>query len=122
MQLLILRHAHAEPAAAALGTGIEVDAALDGGLATDALLAWLASIDAETAMIVGHEPGLSRLIAAALCHRPGAGVRLKKAGACRIDFPGPAAAGAGELQWLLTPSQLERMGDGCGLPAPASRV
>jgi phosphohistidine phosphatase len=58
--------------------------------------------------VVGHQPGLGRLLAACLPAQVRGGVNpeafeLKKMGAALISFPKAARAGAGALQWLVPP-------------------
>ncbi len=61
----------------------------------------------ESALLVGHEPGLSRL-ASGLLARTGVDLplELKKGGLCRIDFDGDPLPGAGRLVFLLPPRVL----------------
>lgn len=57
--------------------------------------------------IVGHEPHLSNLISWYLFGESGAGIELKKGGACLLEIPGERSGRAkGRLCWLMTPSQL----------------
>ena len=65
---------------------------------------------AQSVLLVGHEPGLSRL-ASALISRPGVDLsfELKKGGLCSIDFDGEAQLGAGRLVFLLPPRVLRRL-------------
>jgi phosphohistidine phosphatase len=60
--------------------------------------------------VVGHEPGLSRLITALVCGDEGDGFVLKKGGAALLRFTDQIALGEGSLQWLLTPKQLRLLG------------
>jgi len=62
--------------------------------------------------IVGHEPGLGKLLAALCCGKEGAAMPIKKGGVALLRFAGPIATGRGELQWLLTPKQLRLLGKG----------
>ncbi len=57
--------------------------------------------------IVGHEPHLSTLVTWLLTGKAESRVRLKKAGACGIEFEGAPRRDSGKLSWLLTPRQLE---------------
>ena len=74
------------------------------GAAPEALLAALARAPEKCLAVVGHQPGLGRLIGACLPGRahPGA-FELKKMGAALLHFPGAARAGGGTLLWLLPP-------------------
>ena len=64
----------------------------------------------DTVALVGHEPGLGKLIALLLCGDKQATIPLKKGGAALLDFPGRPAIGEGTLVWLLRPGQLRRLG------------
>ncbi len=60
-------------------------------------------------LLVGHEPGLSGLVARALCDGCTASMELKKAGAALVRFAQRPAPGRGELVWLLPPRVLRRL-------------
>ena len=82
-------------------------AALAPGNSPDALLASLKRLTETRIAVVGHEPDLSRLLAAALQGKAAAkGFRLKKMGAALVTFDGAARAGQGRLDWLLPPKAL----------------
>lgn len=56
---------------------------------------------------VGHEPGLSRLMAACVPGQPAeAAFEMKKMGVALLAFPGVARVGRGRLVWLLAPKVL----------------
>ena len=77
----------------------------------DALLPWLRGRgDREVVAVVGHEPHLGRLVAWLLTGQTEMSVVLKKGGACRVDFASRPACGEGELRWLMTSAQLQRIG------------
>jgi phosphohistidine phosphatase len=61
--------------------------------------------------LVGHEPHLTLLLAAAIA---GSGSRaqlaLKKGGAACLDFEGAVRPGRGTLAWLLAPKALRALG------------
>jgi phosphohistidine phosphatase len=59
---------------------------------------------------VGHEPHLSGLVTWLVSGLAESRVAMKKGGACLIEFEGQAGAGAGVLQWLVTPGQLRELG------------
>ena len=65
----------------------------------------------KTIAIVGHEPGLSMLIATLLCGSDDGAIELKKGGVARLRFTGEIAPGEGTLQWLLKPKQLRLLGN-----------
>lgn len=85
------------------------------------LLLWLAEWEEQVTLLVGHSPDLSRF--ASLLVSPVEEVRLqfKRAGVCRIDFPGAPAFGEGALCWLLPPSLLRRLGDKGGFSERGKR-
>jgi phosphohistidine phosphatase len=60
--------------------------------------------------IVGHEPGLSRLIAALIGCGVDGTIALKKGGVALLHFEHHIAPGRGILRWLLTPKQLRLLG------------
>ena len=85
-------------------------AELAPGHTPDQVLARVRTEKAEVLALVGHEPGLSELIAASLA---GAGARLqcelKKGGAACLEFPSTARAGQARLAWLVTPKALRAL-------------
>lgn len=86
-----------------------VTPALVPGATPRRVLEALAPFDPDdTILLVGHEPDLGRLAATWTI---GTGsLPLRKAGACAIDFEAKPATGAGELQWLIAPRVLRRLG------------
>lgn len=60
----------------------------------------------ETVAIVGHEPGLSRVVSWLLAGSERSFVEIKKGAAVLLAFPDAVDAAAATLQWALTPSQL----------------
>ena len=77
-----------------------------------ALLTWLRQhATVNVVAIVGHEPNLGRVVTWLMAGVNASRVALTKGGTCLLEFTGSAAAGNGTLQWLLTPSQLRRIGD-----------
>ena len=80
-----------------------------GGRPADAL-AWLKRRGPDTSVaLVGHEPDLGRLIGVLVTGRPDAPFSLKKGGAALIEFDGKAAAGAGDVVWVLTPAVMKKL-------------
>jgi phosphohistidine phosphatase len=68
----------------------------------------LATRKEKIVAVVGHQPGLGRLLAACLPAQVRRGVNpeafeLKKMGAALVSFPKAARAGVGALQWLAPP-------------------
>jgi phosphohistidine phosphatase len=79
-------------------------AELAPGTAPEALLATLRRLQERCVAVVGHEPGLGRLLAASLPGNARAqAFVLKKMGAALVEFPGAARAGEARLLWLLPP-------------------
>ena len=66
--------------------------------------------EGETVALVGHEPGLGRLLSLAVAGRAGDGTPMRKGGVARIDFDATPKPGAGRLVWMLTPKLLRRIG------------
>ncbi len=65
----------------------------------------------EHVAIVGHEPGLSGLVALLTTGAAdGLAVDLKKGGVAAIDVDGVPGPRRGTLRWLVTPRQLRRLG------------
>lgn len=84
--------------------------ALEPGAAAEALLAWLRRQPRGACVaVVGHEPGLSRLVALLLSGKASAFVELRKGGACLLAVPKPPRPGRAKLRWLLTAGQLRRV-------------
>lgn len=82
-------------------------AALSPETSAETLLGTLPAQPDELIALVGHQPGLGRLIALVL---PGAGrpqaIELKKCGVVLLSFDGIARAGRARLRWLLAPGVL----------------
>ena len=77
------------------------------GASPQQLLALLARTPGQRLAIIGHQPDLSRVIAACLPGSPaGAAFELRKMSVALISFRGPPRAGQGELRWLLPPKVL----------------
>lgn len=65
----------------------------------------------EQVMIVGHEPGLSGLVALLLAGSPdGFTLALKKGGLVALELAGAPPRAEAQLRYLLTPRQLRRLG------------
>lgn len=99
----------AEPVAAALGLGLEIDERLAGGLDAGLLAALLdAGGERRRPCLVGHDPDLSLLLGS-LVGSPA--LALRKGAIARVDLPGGVVrAGTGILRWLLVPELLARPG------------
>jgi phosphohistidine phosphatase len=69
-------------------------------------LALLARSGAGCVAAVGHEPGLSELLAACLSSGAGGAFRFRKMGVARVSFGGAVRAGRARLVWFLPPRVL----------------
>ncbi len=91
-------------------------AELEPGAEPEAFLRWLRRQKAATVAAVGHEPGLSLLLARLLTGTDRRLFTFRKGGACLLELPGGrravgAKAGTGTLLWALTPSQLRGLAE-----------
>jgi phosphohistidine phosphatase len=77
-------------------------AELAPGASPEALLAVLKRMPDPRIAVVGHEPGLGRLVAASLPGSPAPeAFRFKKMGAALLTFDGTARSRGARLTWLL---------------------
>jgi phosphohistidine phosphatase len=77
-------------------------AALAPGTAPETLLAALRRMPDARIALVGHEPGLGRLMALSLPGSTGAAAfHFRKMGAALLTFQGAARAGGARLDWLV---------------------
>ena len=68
--------------------------------------------DRARVAVVGHEPGLSELLALLLSGRTdGIGIELKKGGVALVRCERGVRAGGGELLWLLPPRVVSAVED-----------
>jgi len=85
-------------------------AALAPGHAPAEVLTALREQAVATLALVGHEPGLSELLAVSVA---GTGARfeceLKKGGVACLAFSSPVRAGRARLEWLITPKVLRAL-------------
>lgn len=87
-----------------LGTTVREDARLGGELGLGTLEAILRDEgDPERAVVVGHDPDFSELVAV-LCGA--ARVPMRKGALARIDLERPLEPGGGTLRWLVPPDLL----------------
>ena len=85
--------------------------ALSPGSDPSALVDWLEEdASAGVVAIVGHEPHLGILVTWLMIASLDSRVEMGKGGAALLDFSSRAEAGTGRLEWLLTGSQLGRIG------------
>lgn len=86
-------------------------AELSPGRSPAAVLALLRRMSQTRIAVIGHEPGLGRLLAALLAGAPGApGFRFRKMGAALVSFEGAAREGRGRLEWFVPPKILRSAG------------
>ena len=85
--------------------------ALSPGSDLDAIAGWLREHQsAEVVAVVGHEPDLGTLVTWLMTGAGNSRVAFTKGGAALLDFPSRVASGGATLDWLLTRSQLRRLG------------
>lgn len=65
---------------------------------------------ASAVALVGHEPGLSRLISVLISGKPDLAIVMKKGGVCRLAAESPSYGSCAALEWLMAPAQLRRIG------------
>lgn len=94
----------ADPIARALGMEVRLDDRLAGGLTADVLERLLADVgDPGIAMLVGHDPDFSELVA----DLSGAStLTMRKGALARLDADRPLRSGAAILRWLIPPDAL----------------
>jgi phosphohistidine phosphatase len=80
------------------------------GASPEGLLALLARSHDSRIAVVGHQPGLGRLLAACLPGGVEAAFEFRKMGVALLCFQGAARAGRGQLIWLLPPRILRAAG------------
>ena len=98
----------AEIIAEAYGLGDpEISDSLVPGAPLEEFTQWCSALgDKKVIAVVGHEPHLSRLVTWLLAGRSESRIRLKKAGACLLEFESQPERDSGILNWLVTPRQL----------------
>lgn len=90
--------------------GAEVTTSLMPGARPEEFENWCdADGEGKVVAIVGHEPHLSSLVTWLLRGRDESRLRLKKGGACLLEFESQPHRDSGTLNWLLTPRQLKKM-------------
>lgn len=76
-----------------------------------AVLTWLQmQADDSIACVVGHEPYLGNMVGWMLAMPGSDFVRLKKGGACLLEWPSHVTAGEAQLVWLLPAAVLRKLG------------
>ena len=85
--------------------------ALSPGSDPSDLVAWLGKhASAGVVAIVGHEPHLGMLVTWFMTEARESRVEMSKGGAALLEFSSGVTTRNGTLQWLLTGSQLRRLG------------
>lgn len=85
----------------------EVTDSLVPGASLESFGEWCDSLgNKKTVAIVGHEPHLSRLVTWLMTGKSESRIRLRKGGACLLEFEFGVRRDSGTLRWLLTPRQL----------------
>ncbi len=90
---------------------VEESATLAPTAAPAAAVAWLASQQPATIMLVGHLPHIPELASVLLAGDASVDIRFKKAAACCLSLIGVTQASAARLEWLLQPKQLRLLGN-----------
>ncbi len=83
---------------------------LEPGTAPGEMLSAIIRLAAhDSVMVVGHEPGLSRLASTMLTGSPeGAAIRLKQGGVVALEFPDHVERKGAVLRWMMTQKQLRK--------------
>lgn len=85
--------------------------ALSPGSDPSDLVDWLGKhASVEVVAVVGHEPHLGMLVTWLMTEARESRVEMSKGGAALLEFSSRVTARSGTLQWLLTGSQLRRIG------------
>jgi phosphohistidine phosphatase len=74
-----------------------------------ALIGQINDAKPQRVLLVGHEPGLSRLTSVLISGATDATIELKKGGLCKLTAPKLSFGRCATLNWLLTPKQLRAM-------------
>jgi len=90
----------------AVSAPLETLAGLKPGAEADDVLEWLAGLDVDAAMVVGHGPDVADIAAELLCGAGGLDIRFRKAAVCCLSFDAEPQAGMARLEWLGQPRQL----------------
>lgn len=100
----------ADIVADAYGIGpAEITDLLVPGASMEEFEEWCASRgENKVVAVVGHEPHLGCLVTWLMVGRGESRIRLRKGGACLLEFESQVHRDSGTLNWLLTPRQLAR--------------
>lgn len=87
----------------------EIARSLMPGASFDEFEKWCSGLgEKKVVAVVGHEPHLSTLVTWLLTGGKESRIRLKKGGACLLEFESQPERDSGTLNWLFTPRQLKR--------------
>ena len=75
----------------------------DGALTDAIALIESTRVKADSVLLVGHEPNLSRLISLLCTGGTNLGLTLKKGGLCRLELTDVKSGPCATLEWLLSP-------------------
>ena len=94
------------------GLEVEIEASLAPECEPAAVVRWLASARAASAMaLVGHQPGMGRLASFLLAGSPDAvSFAFKKGAVAALYLGAKPAAGSARLEWFVAPRQSRAMG------------
>ena len=96
----------AEIVADGLGSDVRIDDRLGSGVRASTVDEVLRDAGSPSrALIVGHDPDFSELLATLTGARE---LSMKKGALARVDLRGPDADGRGTLRWLVPPDLLDR--------------
>lgn len=73
-------------------------------------LQWLENEAAEHVIAVGHMPEVGEWAARCLTGHRSFGLLFKKGAVCSLSFEGEPSAGSAQLNWLIQPAALKRIG------------
>ncbi len=66
----------------------------------------------DKVMVVGHEPHMSSFVSMVVSGDPSGLIRLKKGALCKLKIPRLDGVRSGWLEWLMTPDQMIKIGEG----------
>ncbi len=79
--------------------------------APDAFLRWLQEQDSDcTIAVVGHDPGLPRIVGLLLTGKAEPIIAMKKGAVCLLSVDGAPRMRAAVLRWALAPAHLRDLG------------
>lgn len=90
--------------------GLIEESVLAPGRTAARVLAVLRAHEAESIVVVGHEPDLGRLLAVCIAGAEAKlALRFRKGGAACLNFAGAPRVGEATLEWLLAPKVLRAL-------------